>query len=234
MSVRSVVPTIAGGQFLRRRGVREIALIGALYLFYCVTRTFAEDDLGPAQDRAGDLLHLERVLHLDWEHAINNWFVAHPAVGGPGLLLVRRRPLRGHPDRAGLAVPQGPGPLLAGPLGAGGLVPDRAGLLPPAADRAAAADRRRLRRHPRACTPTSAGGAPTPRPPRGWASSPTSWPRSRACTPAGRCGWRSSYAATPTTTGCAAWPGCTPPSPRPSSSAPATTGSSTSPSAGPW
>ena len=78
MSVRSVVPTIAGGQFLRRRGVREIALIGALYLFYCVTRTFAEDDLGPAQDRAGDLLHLERVLHLDWEHSINNWFVAHP------------------------------------------------------------------------------------------------------------------------------------------------------------
>ena len=47
MSVRSVVPTIAGGQFLRRRGVREIALIGALYVFYCFTRTFAEDDLGP-------------------------------------------------------------------------------------------------------------------------------------------------------------------------------------------
>ena len=83
MSVRSVVPTIAGGQFLRRRGVREIALIGVLYLFYCVTRTFAEDDLGPAQDRAGDLLHLEKVLHLDWEHAINNWFVAHPAIAVP-------------------------------------------------------------------------------------------------------------------------------------------------------
>jgi len=83
MSVRSVVPTIAGGQFLRRRGVREIALIGALYLFYCVTRTFAEDDLGPAQDRARDLLHLEKVLHLDWEHSINNWFVAHPDIAIP-------------------------------------------------------------------------------------------------------------------------------------------------------
>ena len=83
MSVRSVVPTIAGGQFLRRRGVREIALIGALYLFYCVTRTVAEDDLRPAQDRAGDLLHLERVLHLDWEHSINNWFVAHPDIAIP-------------------------------------------------------------------------------------------------------------------------------------------------------
>ena len=83
MSVRSVVPTIAGGQLLRRRGVREIALIGALYLFYCVTRTFAADDLAVAQDRAGDLLHLERVLHLDWELAINHWFVAHPVVAIP-------------------------------------------------------------------------------------------------------------------------------------------------------
>jgi hypothetical protein len=83
MSVRSVVPTIAGGQLLRRRGVREIALIGALYLFYCLTRTLAEDDLAPAQDRAGDLLHLERVLHLDWEYSINHWFADHSWVAVP-------------------------------------------------------------------------------------------------------------------------------------------------------
>jgi membrane-associated phospholipid phosphatase len=57
--------------------VREIALIGALYLFYCLSRTFAEDDLAPAQERAGDLLHLERVLHLDWEYSINHWFADH-------------------------------------------------------------------------------------------------------------------------------------------------------------
>lgn len=75
MSVRSSLPAIARGGLLGRRGVREIALIGGLYLFYCVTRTFAEDGLAPAQDRAGDLFHLEKVLHLDWEHAINNWFV---------------------------------------------------------------------------------------------------------------------------------------------------------------
>ena len=90
MSVRSVVPTIAGGQFLRRRGVREIALIGVLYLFYCVTRTFAEDDLGPAQDRAGDLLHLEKVLHLDWEH-IDQQLVRRPRLGS------RSRPATGTP-----------------------------------------------------------------------------------------------------------------------------------------
>ena len=78
MSVRSSVQTtIARGGFLGRRGVREIALIGALYVFYCITRTFADGDLGPAQDRAGDLLHLERVLHLDWEYSINHWFADH-------------------------------------------------------------------------------------------------------------------------------------------------------------
>src|SRR4051794_5101896 len=78
MSVRSSMQTtIARGSFLGRRGAREILLIGALYVFYCITRTFADGDLGPAQDRAGDLRTLERVLHLDWEHPINNWFVAH-------------------------------------------------------------------------------------------------------------------------------------------------------------
>src|SRR6476646_6365610 len=83
MSVRSEVTSHAWGKLLGRRGVREIALIGSLYVFYCVTRTLAEDSLGPAQDRAGDLYHLERVLHLDWEHAINHWFVAHPWAAVP-------------------------------------------------------------------------------------------------------------------------------------------------------
>jgi membrane-associated phospholipid phosphatase len=77
MSVRSEITGFARGNILGRRGVREIALIGALYLFYCVTRTFAEDDLGPAQDRALDLHHLERVLRINMEHPLNNWFVAH-------------------------------------------------------------------------------------------------------------------------------------------------------------
>jgi hypothetical protein len=78
MSVRSSVQTtIARGSFLGRRGVREIVLVAFLYTLYSVTRTFADGDLGPAQDRAGDLQTLERVLHMDWEHAINNWFVAN-------------------------------------------------------------------------------------------------------------------------------------------------------------
>ena len=83
MSVRSSLPAIARGGILGRRGVREIALIGGLYLFYCVTRTAATDNLGPAQDRASDLFHLERVLRLDWEHSINNWFVANPWAARP-------------------------------------------------------------------------------------------------------------------------------------------------------
>jgi membrane-associated phospholipid phosphatase len=84
VSVRSSVQsTVARGSFLGRRGVREIVLIGVLYVFYCFTRTFADGDLGPAQDRAGDLLTLEKVLHLDWEHSINNWFAAHSVVAVP-------------------------------------------------------------------------------------------------------------------------------------------------------
>jgi hypothetical protein len=84
ISVRSVAPAIDKGQrFLRGRGIREVALIGGLYLFYCVTRTFAEDDLGEAQRSAASLLHLERVLHLDWELSINHWFAAHPVVAVP-------------------------------------------------------------------------------------------------------------------------------------------------------
>jgi membrane-associated phospholipid phosphatase len=84
VSVRSSVQmTMARGSFLGRRGVREIVLIGVLYVFYCFTRTFADGDLAPAQDRAGDLLSLEKVLRLDWEHAINNWFAAHSLVAVP-------------------------------------------------------------------------------------------------------------------------------------------------------
>jgi hypothetical protein len=83
VSVRSGLPAIARGNVLGRRGVREIVLIGALYVLYCITRTFADGDLASAQDRAGDLFHLERVLHLDWEHSINNWFVAHSWVAIP-------------------------------------------------------------------------------------------------------------------------------------------------------
>jgi PAP2 superfamily len=81
MSVRPSLFEIARGRVLGHRGLREIALIGALYVFYTVTRTFAEDDLGPAQDRAGDLKHLEQILRINWEHSLNNWLVGHDLVG---------------------------------------------------------------------------------------------------------------------------------------------------------
>lgn len=84
MSVRSgVQTTIARGSFLGRRGVREIVLLATLYTLYCLARTFADQDLAPAQSRAGDLRSLEHVLHIDWEHALNNWFAAHSWVSVP-------------------------------------------------------------------------------------------------------------------------------------------------------
>lgn len=81
MSVRPSLFETARGKVLGHRGLREIALIGSLYLFYTITRTFAENDLGPAQDRAGDLKHLEQILHIDWEHNLNNWLVSHNTLG---------------------------------------------------------------------------------------------------------------------------------------------------------
>ena len=74
--------------------------------------------------------------------------VRRPRLGrDPGLLLVRRGPLRRHGVRADLAVPEGSAALHPRALGAGGLLRDRPGLLPPAAD-GSAADAQRLHRRP--------------------------------------------------------------------------------------
>lgn len=74
------------GDRIRRRipglgAVREIALIGALYVGYSVTRLLAADDLGPAKVRAHALLHIEHVFGLDWESALNEFFVSFDPLG---------------------------------------------------------------------------------------------------------------------------------------------------------
>ncbi len=57
------------------RGIREVALIAVLYVAYSASRTLASDDAVAAHERALDILHLERLLFLDWEHAFNQVFV---------------------------------------------------------------------------------------------------------------------------------------------------------------
>ncbi|GGO89986.1 inositol phosphorylceramide synthase [Nocardioides phosphati] len=68
-----------------RRGLgpatRELALIAALYLFYCAARTAASSDLRAATARATQLRRLERVLHLPGEGWFNRLATDHAWVG---------------------------------------------------------------------------------------------------------------------------------------------------------
>ncbi len=53
------------------RHVRELLLLGSLYVFYSLTRVLGGDDLSAARDRADRLLQAEGVLHLDVESRLN-------------------------------------------------------------------------------------------------------------------------------------------------------------------
>ena len=63
------------------RGVRELAVLLALYVAYSGTRLFANDTLAPAVDRARTLVDVERVLGLHWEHQVNRLFVDVDVLG---------------------------------------------------------------------------------------------------------------------------------------------------------
>jgi hypothetical protein len=65
---------------VRRAGV-EIALIGILYVFYCVTRTFASTAFAPARGRALDLLTFEKSWRIDIESSLNDLFLKHDWIG---------------------------------------------------------------------------------------------------------------------------------------------------------
>jgi hypothetical protein len=63
-----------------RAGV-EIALIGVLYIGYCVTRTFASTAFAPARGRALDILTFEKSWRIDVEKWLNGQFLAHDWIG---------------------------------------------------------------------------------------------------------------------------------------------------------
>jgi hypothetical protein len=63
-----------------RAGV-EIALIGALYVFYVVTRTFASTAFAPARGRALDILTFEKSWRIDVESWLNDIFFQHDWIG---------------------------------------------------------------------------------------------------------------------------------------------------------
>ncbi|MFT4082945.1 MAG: phosphatase PAP2 family protein [Nocardioides sp.] len=64
-----------------RAGVRELLLITVLYVAYTGSRLFASDNREEAMTRAHQLLHIEQAIGLDWERALNSFFVDHGTIG---------------------------------------------------------------------------------------------------------------------------------------------------------
>lgn len=64
-------------------GARELLLLGALYLGYSMVRVAALGDLGEAFRHAELLLDLERTLHLDAEHPLNDLVARHEVLAVP-------------------------------------------------------------------------------------------------------------------------------------------------------
>ncbi len=64
-----------------RRAGFEIALIGILYVFYVVTRTFASTAFAPARGRALDILTFEKSWRIDIESWLNGVFMKHDWIG---------------------------------------------------------------------------------------------------------------------------------------------------------
>lgn len=63
----------ASGRRLRlATGLREVALLAALWIAYSASRLVADDDLASARDRASALLDVEGLLHIDIEHWVNH------------------------------------------------------------------------------------------------------------------------------------------------------------------
>lgn len=62
-------------------GVREVLLITALYVAYTSSRLLASDDKTAAVHRARVLLRIQKAVWLNWEHALNVFFVRHDTIG---------------------------------------------------------------------------------------------------------------------------------------------------------
>lgn len=66
------MPSTARGIATSIRGLREIALISALWIVYSLSRLVADDDLERARQTATSILELERFLHIDIEAWLNH------------------------------------------------------------------------------------------------------------------------------------------------------------------
>lgn len=66
------------------RAAFEVLLILGLWVLYSLARLLADTSLQPALHRANDLLHLERILGIQWETPLNQLFTDHRVLGLAG------------------------------------------------------------------------------------------------------------------------------------------------------
>jgi hypothetical protein len=65
------------------RGLREIAVLAVLWVFYSLSRLVAADDLVSARGRAAEILHVEQLAHLDIESWLNHALAPIDAIAVP-------------------------------------------------------------------------------------------------------------------------------------------------------
>lgn len=63
------------------RAILELVLILGLWVLYSLARLLADTSMGPALDRANDLLHIERLIGIHWETPLNQLFTDHRVIG---------------------------------------------------------------------------------------------------------------------------------------------------------
>jgi hypothetical protein len=68
---------------LHRRGLREFLLIAVVYSMYDGSRYLVAGKQAAAFTHAIDVLHLETLLDVDWEHALNRIVSAHALLAVP-------------------------------------------------------------------------------------------------------------------------------------------------------
>jgi hypothetical protein len=63
------------------RALLELVLILGLWVLYSLARLLADTSMGPALDRADDLLHIEKLVGIHWELPLNELFTDHRVIG---------------------------------------------------------------------------------------------------------------------------------------------------------
>jgi hypothetical protein len=67
----------------RRRGLRELFLIAAVYSMYDASRFIVEGHQSSALQHAIGVLHVEKMLDIGWEQTFNAWVSAHAFLAVP-------------------------------------------------------------------------------------------------------------------------------------------------------